>query len=163
MEHLWAPWRMDYILANRKGRRCIFCPAGKHADEKRLIVYRTPLSLVMLNRYPYSYAHLMIAPVRHVQDVSKLKPEEMKDIFHNIGQSINVLKEAFRPKGFNVGMNLGQVGGAGILHHLHFHIIPRWKGDMNFMPILAEVRIIPEHLKQTYDKLRLYFKKLENW
>lgn len=162
MEHLWAPWRMDYILANRKGRRCIFCPAGKHLDEKRLIVHRTPFSLVMLNRYPYSYAHLMIAPARHVQDVSKLKPEEMKDIFHNMGQSINVLKEAFRPKGFNVGMNLGQVGGAGILHHLHFHIIPRWKGDMNFMPILAEVRIIPEHLKQTYAKLRLYFKKLEN-
>ena len=162
MEHLWAPWRMDYILSNRKGRKCIFCPVGKQADEKRLIIHRTSLSLVMLNQYPYSYAHLMIAPVRHVHDVSKLKPEEMKDILYNLGQSINILKKAFCPTGFNVGMNLGRVGGAGILYHLHFHVIPRWKGDMNFMPMLAEVRVIPEHLKQTYNKLRLYFKKLEN-
>ena len=161
MRHLWAPWRMDYILADRRGEKCIFCPATKQSDEKRLVLYRTSFSLLLLNRYPYSYAHLMIAPVRHVHDISKLKSEEMQDILHNLGQTINLLKKTFCPNGFNVGMNLGRVGGAGILHHLHFHVIPRWKGDMNFMPMLADVRIIPEHLQKTYHKLRLKFKKLE--
>jgi ATP adenylyltransferase len=161
MELLFAPWRMEYILAGRKGRKCIFCPLEGQPDKKRLIVHRTAFSLVMLNRYPYSYAHLMVAPVRHVHDVSKLDPEEMADIFQNLGRSIQVLKEACNPNGFNVGMNLGQVGGAGILRHLHFHIIPRWRGDVNFMPALAEVRIIPEHLNQTYKRLLPYFKKLE--
>lgn len=162
MELLFAPWRMEYILAGRKGRKCIFCPLEGQPDKKRLIVHRTAFSLVMLNRYPYSYAHLMVAPVRHVHDVSKLDPEEMADIFQNLGRSIQVLKEACNPNGFNVGMNLGQVGGAGILRHLHFHIIPRWRGDVNFMPALAEVRIIPEHLNQTYKRLLPYFKKLKN-
>jgi len=162
MEQLWAPWRMDYILEDRKGQRCIFCLDKKQSDKQRLIIHRTPFSIIMLNRYPYSYAHLMVAPNRHVKDLSKLSPDEMKDILNNVGQSINILKKVFRPNGFNVGMNLGQVGGAGILHHLHFHIVPRWKGDMNFMPLLAEVRVIPEHLKETYDKLRCFFKKLEN-
>jgi ATP adenylyltransferase len=159
MELLFAPWRMEYILAGRKGRKCIFCPLEGQPDKKRLIVHRTAFSLVMLNRYPYSYAHLMVAPVRHVHDVSKLDPEEMADIFQNLGRSIQVLKEACNPNGFNVGMTLGQVGGAGILRHLHFHIIPRWRGDVNFMPALAEVRIIPEHLNQTYKRLLPYFKK----
>ncbi len=161
MKHLWAPWRMDYILADRRGKKCIFCPVPKQSDEKRLIVYRTPFSLVLLNRYPYSYAHLMIAPIRHVHEVSKLKPEEMQDILHNLGKTIRLLKKTFGPTGFNVGMNLGRVGGAGILHHLHFHVIPRWMGDTNFMPMLADVRIIPEHLQQTYHRLRLNSAKLE--
>jgi ATP adenylyltransferase len=160
MKHLWAPWRMDYILSDRRGGKCIFCPEAKQADEKRLILHRTPFSLVLLNRYPYSYGHLMIAPIRHVSDVSKLRPEEMEDILYTLGQTIHILKKAFCSNGFNVGMNLGRVSGAGVPHHLHFHVIPRWNGDMNFMPVLADVRIIPEHLQQTYRKLRLKFKKL---
>ena len=160
MESLFAPWRMDYILQNRKGRKCIFCPLKGQSDKKRLIIRRTAFSVVMLNRYPYTYAHLMVAPVRHIHEVSRLQPEEMADIFDNLGQSISILKEACRPDGFNVGMNLGRVGGAGILRHLHFHVIPRWKGDMNFMPAIADVRIIPEHLNQTYCRLLPYFKKL---
>ena len=160
MKHLWAPWRMDYILSDRRGGKCIFCPEDKPSDEKRLIVCRTSFSLVLLNRYPYSYGHLMIAPIRHVRDLSKLRPEEMQDILYHLGQTVGILKEVFCPNGFNVGMNLGRVSGAGIPHHLHFHVIPRWKGDMNFMPVLADVRIIPEHLQQTYRKLRLKFKKL---
>jgi ATP adenylyltransferase len=161
MELLFAPWRMQYIIAARKEKKCIFCPVAGQPDQKRLIVYRTPFSLVMLNRYPYSYAHLMVAPVRHVREVRKLKPEEMTDIFQNLGHSINILKEACHPNGFNVGMNIGRVSGAGIPRHLHFHVIPRWRGDVNFMPALAEVRIIPEHLDQTYCRLRPYFEKLE--
>ena len=159
MEHLWAPWRMEYILEKRKGKKCVFCPIKGQTDEKRLIIYRTPFSLVMLNRYPYAYAHLMVAPVRHIAEVSKLKPEEMSDLFQSLGRAIDILKEAFRPKGFNVGMNLGRVGGAGIPHHLHIHIVPRWRGDMNFMPAIAEVRVIPEHLDRTCKKLRGYFKR----
>jgi len=160
MINLWAPWRMDYILSAKKGKKCIFCPTKEESDEERLIVCRTPYSLVMLNRFPYAYAHLMIAPVRHVHEPSRLKAEEMTDMFRHVGHSITILKKAFRPMGFNVGMNLGAVGGAGILHHLHFHVVPRWKGDMNFMPTLADVRIIPEHLVQTYKKLVDQFQKL---
>lgn len=162
MECLFAPWRMDYILQDRQGQKCIFCPMKGQSDKKRFIIHRTAFSVVMLNRYPYTYAHLMIAPTRHVHEVSKLKPEEMTDIFRGLGQSISILKEACHPDGFNIGMNLGQVGGAGILRHLHFHIIPRWKGDMNFMPTIADVRIIPEHLRQTYRRLLPYFEKLAN-
>jgi len=159
MKSLFAPWRMEYILADRQAQKCIFCPREGHTDRKRLILYRTPFSLVMLNRYPYAYAHLMVAPIRHTHDFSKLKVEEMTDMFQNLRQSIKVLKEACHPNGFNIGMNLGQVGGAGILRHLHFHVIPRWKGDVNFMPAIADVRIIPEHLQQTYRRLLPYFKK----
>lgn len=162
MEDLFAPWRMDYIRADKRKGKCIFCPLPGQGDEKRLILCRTPFSLIMLNRYPYAYAHLMVAPLRHLGNVSRLKPEEMVDIMRNIGFSIDVLKEACKPNGFNVGMNLGQVGGAGILHHIHFHVIPRWKGDMNFMPLLAEVRIIPEHIEDTYRRLQPLFAKLAN-
>lgn len=161
VELLWAPWRMEYILADKKGGKCIFCPVNERSRRSRLILRETALSLVMLNRYPYSYAHLMIAPVRHVDRVTKLKKKEMADILQNLGQGIEILRQAFHPDGFNVGMNLGQVGGAGILHHIHFHIIPRWQGDMNFMPALAECRIIPEHLSQTYRRLLPYFNKLK--
>ena len=160
MENLWAPWRMDYILSDRKGKRCIFCPTPGQSDQKRLIIHRTPSSLVMFNRFPYSYGHLMIAPLRHVDQVSKLKPEEMGDTLWILGKTIDILKKAFHPNGFNVGMNLGEVGGAGFRHHIHFHIIPRWKGDVNFMPVVSDVRIIPEHLDQTYTRLLPFFGNL---
>jgi ATP adenylyltransferase len=130
---------------------------GRQTDPERLILHRTRHSLVMMNRYPYSYAHLMVAPVRHVDRVNKLKKAEMGDILYNLGESIDILKEAFHPDGFNVGMNLGQVAGAGIRHHIHFHIVPRWNGDTNFMPALAEVRVISEHLAETYRRLSAYF------
>jgi len=161
MELLWAPWRMDYILSDKKGGKCIFCHLEGKSHKKRLILCQTPFSLVMLNRYPYSYAHLMVAPVRHVDEMRKLKKQEMADIFFHLGSSIEILREAFHPEGFNVGMNLGQAAGAGIPHHLHFHIVPRWRGDTNFMPALAAVRIIPEHLDQTYHRLLPYFKKMK--
>ena len=158
---LWAPWRMDYILADKKGQKCIFCPPDGRADRGRLILHRTSRSLVMMNRYPYSYAHLMVAPVRHVDQVGKLNKTEMADILYCLGKGIEILRTAFRPDGFNVGMNLGQVAGAGVRHHIHFHIVPRWNGDTNFMPALAEVRVIPEHLKETYRRLVPYFQKLQ--
>ena len=159
-ELLWAPWRMDYILADKKGQKCIFCRVDRQTDQERLILYRTSHSVVMMNRYPYSYAHLMVAPVPHVDQVRKLKKPEMGDILFFLGKSIEILRQALHPDGFNVGMNLGQVAGAGIRHHIHFHIVPRWNGDTNFMPALAEVRVIPEHLDETYRRLFPYFKRL---
>jgi ATP adenylyltransferase len=115
----------------------------------------------MLNRYPYAYAHMMIAPVRHVDRVKNLRKSEMADVLQTLGHAVEILRHAFHPDGFNVGMNLGQVAGAGILHHLHFHVVPRWQGDMNFMPALADCRVLPEHLEQTYRRLLPYFKKLD--
>ncbi len=159
IERLFAPWRMNYILADKKGKKCIFCPMDGRSDRERLILQRASHSLVMLNRYPYSYAHLMVAPMRHVDQVQNLNKKEMADILFSLGQSIEILREAFHPDGFNVGMNLGQVAGAGVLHHLHFHIVPRWNGDTNFMPALGEVRVIPEHLKETYRRLLPFFRK----
>ena len=161
MEALWAPWRMEYILADKNRNKCIFCPLNGYSHKRRLILRQTPSSLVMLNRYPYAYAHLMVAPVRHVDQVKKLKKNEMADMLQNLGQAIEILREAFHPDGFNVGMNLGQVAGAGILHHLHFHIVPRWRGDTNFMPAIAQCRVIPEHLNQTYQRLLPYFNRLK--
>ena len=161
VDFLWAPWRMEYILGDKKGKKCIFCPTDRQSLKRRLILRQTSFSLVMLNRFPYAYAHLMVAPVRHVDRVKKLRKQEMADILENVGQAIEILEDAFHPDGFNVGMNLGQVAGAGVLHHLHFHIVPRWQGDTNFMPALAECRVIPEHLNQTYQRLLPYFKKLE--
>ena len=161
VDFLWAPWRMEYILGDKKGKKCIFCPTDRQSLKRRLILRQTSFSLVMLNRFPYAYAHLMVAPVRHVDRIKKLRKQEMADMLENLGQAIEILAQAFHPDGFNVGMNLGQVAGAGILHHLHFHIVPRWLGDTNFMPALAECRVIPEHLNQTYQRLLPYFKKLE--
>jgi len=161
MEILWAPWRMEYILSDKRRKNCIFCPMEGTSPKKRLVLFQTPLTLIMLNRFPYSYAHLMVAPVRHVDEIQKLKKQEMADILFYLGRSIDILNEAFHPDGFNVGMNLGRVAGAGIPHHLHFHIVPRWRGDTNFMPAVAEVRMIPEHLNETYRRLLPFFKKLK--
>jgi ATP adenylyltransferase len=158
MKLLWAPWRMDYILRERKGEKCIFCRTDRRSDRKRLILLRTPFSLVMMNRYPYSYGHLMVSPIRHTRDLSRLRVEEMTDLFLNVGRSVDVLKAAFHPQGFNVGANLGDVAGAGICQHLHVHVVPRWKGDINYMPMIAEVRVIPEHLDETYRRLLPYFR-----
>jgi len=151
---------MDYILADKKARQCIFCGGGPRPDRERLILHRNRHSLVMMNRYPYAYAHLMVAPVRHVDRVQKLERREMAELLFSLGKSIEILRKAFHPDGFNVGMNLGRVAGAGVLHHIHFHVVPRWNGDTNFMPALAEVRVIPEHLDETYRRLFPYFRRL---
>ncbi len=161
MDRLWSPWRYQYVSRATPGDACIFChKPAEQKDRENYVLYRGEHVFALLNLFPYTSGHLMIAPIRHVRDLSKLRPEEMQDILHHLGQTVGILKEVFCPNGFNVGMNLGRVSGAGIPHHLHFHVIPRWKGDTNFMPVLADVRIIPEHLQQTYRKLRLKFKKL---
>ena len=158
MKVLWAPWRMDYILSDEKDEGCIFCPGeDRGKDEGRLILYVGSLTMVMMNRFPYINGHLLVAPIKHVPGLEQLSQEESLDLLLTVRRSIDNLKKAMRPEGFNVGLNIGRVAGAGVEEHLHFHIVPRWNGDTNCMTVLGEVRVIPEHIKETYKKLRPYF------
>jgi ATP adenylyltransferase len=153
MERLWAPWRIDYIL-NEKPSDCIFCVSSdQEQDRDRLILYRTGLSLVMLNRYPYNNGHMMIAPFRHTADMNELSIAEMLDLFAALRLCRNVLEKIAAPQGFNIGINLGKAAGAGVDDHMHIHIVPRWNGDTNFMSVIGDVRIMPENLLNTYEKL----------
>ncbi len=157
MQNLWAPWRIDYILGKREPY-CIFCPEGDGlSDEERLILYRGHSSMVMMNKYPYNNGHLLVAPWRHVSTPVELTEEELLDLMTWVNRSIEVLKEVMRPNGFNVGLNLGTAAGAGVEDHMHFHVVPRWHGDTNFLMVFGEVRSIPEHLRQTYAKLLPHF------
>lgn len=162
MKYLWAPWRMDYILGSKE-KGCFFCikPSEKK-DKENLILFKGKYAFIMMNRYPYNNGHLMIVPKRHYIDLEKLKDREVKELFDLLRSSVEVLRETLSPQGFNIGMNLGKVAGAGE-EHLHFHVVPRWTGDTNFMPILSETKVIPEYLLNIYEKLKIafsnYFKK----
>uniref|UniRef100_A0A7V3KMC6 HIT domain-containing protein n=1 Tax=candidate division WOR-3 bacterium TaxID=2052148 RepID=A0A7V3KMC6_UNCW3 len=157
MKNLWAPWRIDYILGEREPY-CIFCPGGGgKSDEERLILYRGERVMVVMNKYPYNNGHLLVAPWRHIADIEDLTELEMLDIMNTIKKCLGVLRKVMKPDGFNVGVNLGVVAGAGIEEHLHFHIVPRWNGDTNFIAVLGDVRTIPEHIRETYRKLLPYF------
>ena len=162
MKQLWAPWRMDYILG-RKSSNCIFCynPTAKY-NKKKLLLYGGKSTLVLLNKYPYSNCHLLVAPRKHTDNLSVLTPAESIDLFSTLTRSVDLLKKAIQPEGFNIGMNMGRVAGAGVADHLHFHIVPRWCGDTNFMPIVAESIVLPEHLKKAYDKLLPFFKEFSH-
>ncbi len=158
MQQLWAPWRISYIT-NAKEDGCIFCNGQREGDDReRLVLHRGKHTIVMLNKYPYNNGHLMVAPRRHVASLEDLKPEEAIDLMAAIQRCCVLLKKVLSPQGFNIGANLGKVAGAGIEDHIHFHIVPRWQGDTNFMPILAETRVIPEHLAETYNRLYDFFK-----
>ncbi len=152
---------MEYILSDQEGEGCIFC-TGDHRDEdrSRLILYVGRLSMVMMNRFPYINGHLLVAPVRHVRGLELLSQDETSDLLTVVGRSVEVLKKVMKPEGFNVGLNLGKVAGAGVEEHMHFHIVPRWNGDNNYMTVLGDVRVIPEHIEETYHKLLPHFKEL---
>ncbi|SHN67797.1 HIT family protein [Desulfovibrio litoralis] len=158
MELLWAPWRLEYILAP-KPDECVFCvpPDDLSQDDERLILYRGKHSFVVMNKYPYSSGHLLIVPYKHVMDINGLSDEESNELMALTRKSIAVLQKSIKPQGVNVGLNLGEAAGAGIREHLHFHIVPRWNGDSSFMAICDEIRVIPEHLSATYAKLKPYF------
>jgi len=161
MEHLWAPWRMEYILG-KKEPGCIFCPDTRQGtDEDNLILFKGRLTMVMMNKYPYNNGHLLISPLRHVPCLDHLKTEELTDLMLKIKASLQFIKEEMHPDGFNVGLNIGETAGAGMAEHLHFHIVPRWNGDTSYMTVLGEIRVIPEHLKRTYKRLKPYFDKLK--
>jgi len=162
MKNLWVPWRMSYIQEGKTSEdECIFeSGKGKKYKKKGLLLYRDALVVVLLNRFPYANGHLLVAPVRHVGDISDLLPEEASALFDMLRESIAILRKHKTPDGFNVGLNLGTVAGAGHPDHLHFHVVPRWEGDHNFMTVLAEVRTIPEHIENTFDLLLPDFQEL---
>jgi ATP adenylyltransferase len=153
MDIIWAPWRIEYVVSE-KPKGCIFCDKPKEDDDrKNLLLARAQRCAVMLNAYPYNNGHLMIAPYRHVAALTDLTDEEISDIMRTAQQCVRILQQEFKPDGYNVGMNLGRVAGAGIDDHLHLHVVPRWNGDTNFMPVLADTRVVPESLVATFDKL----------
>lgn len=155
MKNLWAPWRMTYILDKEKHRKgCIFdFDKGVTSSKECLLLYRDTLVEVLLNRFPYANGHLLIAPNRHVADLTDLTPQENVAIMDLLSKSCTILRSHFNPDGFNIGLNLGKTAGAGIEEHLHFHIVPRWEGDHNFITITAEVRTIPQHIEETFNQL----------
>ena len=153
---LWAPWRMEFI-GGEKPRGCIFCdyPAAPEAEDRRnLVVHRRAHAFAILNRYPYNAGHVMVVPRRHTADLAALPPEEWADLQEGVREAAAVLQATLRCEGINVGMNLGRCAGAGIADHLHWHLVPRWAGDNNFMPVLADVRVMVEHLDDTWVRLR---------
>ena len=163
MQQLWAPWRMTYIgSSEEKKNGCFFCDAWKDVDNKKkhLLLGRRKNCFVMLNRYPYTNGHLMIAPVRHIGVMEDVNDIEGLDLWQTTVLAKQALAKAFSPDGFNVGINQGKVAGAGILDHLHLHVVPRWNGDVNFMPVLADIRVVPQALEETHEKLLPYFQEL---
>jgi ATP adenylyltransferase len=159
MRTLWAPWRMSYILQEKK-RNCFFCQGLlERKDEENLILHRGKLAFVVMNRFPYNNGHLMVVPRRHLQHLEELSPREGLELFDLLQVSLRVLGASLNPQGFNVGLNLGKAAGAGE-QHVHFHIVPRWVGDSNYMPVLGETKVIPEYLSETYRKLRLTFDRV---
>jgi ATP adenylyltransferase len=161
---LWAPWRAAYIRApRRKTASCIFCFGALRAvsRRRRLVLYAGPEASVMLNRYPYNNSHLLIAPRRHVAELEALSAPELTAISALLSASVRILKQALGPHGFNLGANLGRVAGAGIADHLHWHVVPRWEGDTNFMPVLTQTRVASEHLEASFALLQPLFTQLQ--
>ncbi len=154
MEYIWAPWRMEYIQME-KAEGCILCDKpGEDSDVANYVLYRGDKNFVIMNSYPYNPGHLMVAPYRHLASLGEMTEEERHEHFDIVSRSIEVLRQAFSPGGFNLGMNMGKVAGAGIEAHIHTHIVPRWQGDTNCMPVISGVRVIPEALAETYRKLK---------
>jgi ATP adenylyltransferase len=151
-EALWAPWRLEYVQGGADAEECIFCAAA--ADEGHdLVVRRGERAYVVMNLYPYSNGHLMVAPYRHLAGPGDLDDAERAEMWRLLDESVRALTEAMSPHGFNAGINIGRVAGAGVEGHLHLHVVPRWNGDTNFMPVTADTRVLPEALEATYDRV----------
>ncbi|GIW47518.1 MAG: hydrolase [Deltaproteobacteria bacterium] len=160
MKVIWAPWRIEYITKEKEAG-CIFCEKPKETkDRENLILFRGETGFIIMNRYPYTNGHLMAVPYRHIKELAHLTDGEKLELMNLIIKSTEILK-AINPDGFNIGMNIGRVAGAGIEDHIHFHIVPRWNGDTNFMPVIGDVKVMPEYLDQTYIKLSQQIKNNE--
>jgi len=155
MDYLWTPWRYRYVADASKDDRCIFCDALAANDDRRmLIVLRGSKNFVILNRYPYTSGHAMVVPYAHVADLDAAEPDTLAEMMRLAQRVQTALGKTYEPQGYNLGMNLGRAAGAGVTHHLHLHILPRWSGDANFMTVTGETRVEPEELETTYDKLQ---------
>lgn len=164
MKPLWTPWRMEHVLGKEpRSKNCIFEPTG-HApsDKSQLLLYRGAQVVILLNRYPYSNGHLLVAPVRHIASLTDLSEPECGALLSAVQKSTSLLQKHLNPDGFNIGCNIGTTAGAGIADHLHFHIVPRWDGDHNFICVLADTRTIPEHIDATFDRLAADFLTFSN-
>jgi len=156
---IWAPWRIGYIVKIKK-KGCFLCHSYRSKDDdKNFVVYRGKFSFVVMNIFPYNNGHLMIAPIKHLKDITSLTEEEDKEIMELIKKSVKILKKLLNPDGFNIGVNLGKTAGAGLEEHIHFHIVPRWNGDTNFMPVISDTKVIPQSLSELYLELKKEFKK----
>jgi len=154
MKHIWAPWRIEYIRSE-KPQGCILCEKPKQDnDAENYILYRGEKNFIILNSYPYHPGHLMIAPYRHVASLEEMTDEENHEHFAIVNRGIKLLRQEFSPEGFNLGINIGRVAGAGVVDHVHTHIVPRWQGDTNFMTVISDIRVVPEALAETYQKLK---------
>ena len=157
MKTMWAPWRIEYIKSEKE-EGCVFCQALSENDDLTLFIGES--TMVVMNKYPYINGHLLVSPIKHISGLDQLNHTEMGVLLLTVERSVEVLKKVMCPDGFNIGLNLGKVAGAGIEEHLHFHIVPRWFGDTNALTVFADVRVIPEHIEETYNNLKPYFDKI---
>jgi len=164
MKNLWTPWRMQHVLGEAPRQQgCLFEPPGtESSDKSHLLLYRDEVTLVLLNRFPYTNGHLLVAPVRHVSCLTELPDSEAAKLMTMIQKSSAILKNNLHCEGLNIGCNIHEIAGAGIADHLHFHLVPRWKNDHNFMTVIADIRTIPEHIEITFDNLLPEFQLLLN-
>ena len=161
MEFLWSPWRYDYLASSgEKASSCVFCIGEDRAiDAERLVVFRGIHNFVILNLFPYTSGHLMIAPFAHLGEPGQAPPEQLSEMMQLSNRALAALRKLYRPEGFNLGMNLGHCAGAGVRDHFHLHVVPRWTGDANYMTITGETRVLPEEMHTTYKRLQAEFKQ----
>jgi len=160
MDHLWSPWRLEYVTGVKPDTGCVFCDAPRPSDPDSLIVYERKTCYVILNLYPYNNGHVMVVPYRHTPSLATLTPEELHEMADLEVLCEKALVEAYQPHGINVGINLGKPAGAGVLEHVHVHLVPRWNGDTNFMTVVGTTRVLPEDLHQSAARLKQVFAKL---
>lgn len=157
MKVLWAPWRLAYVSQTDMQHGCIFCDLpsveGRAARKRSLVLWADTQAQILMNRFPYAHAHLMVAPREHTADFGQLAPHTAAAVHAALQRAQRALQAAYAPGGFNIGMNLGRIAGAGVADHLHWHIVPRWEGDTNFMPLFADTRVMPQHIDEAYDRL----------
>jgi ATP adenylyltransferase len=157
VNRLWAPWRITYVAGTEPARGCIFCDALDGGDDRaRRLLARGASAFLMLNAFPYASGHVMAVVNRHVGTVEEATPDELAEALRLVQRAVAALRREYRPDGFNIGINQGRVAGAGVEDHLHIHVVPRWTGDTNFMPVLGDVKVLPESLDRTYDRLRAW-------
>lgn len=160
MKNLWAPWRMEYVVKD-KSKDCIFCTLPKDKNDRATkILFRANECFAIMNIFPYNNGHIMVSPYRHISCITKLSEEEFSETNRLVQKSLEKIRTVYNPDGFNVGCNIGKVAGAGYDDHIHVHIVPRWTGDTNYMPVLADIKVHPEHLESTYDRLYPEFQKI---
>lgn len=158
MDHIWSPWRYRYVASAEKQDSCVFCKIHQQSDDHRnLVLHRGDSVFIILNLFPYSTGHLMIVPYEHTASFARLTTEVTGEMFELAKRTELALEQEYHPDGFNIGMNLGKVAGAGIAEHVHLHVVPRWTGDANFVSVIGETRVLPEELTTTFDRLKRYF------